>query len=143
MRRRREPPSRVRYAATHPTIGIHVTLEERELLRTLSANSGLSVTQLAKQALSILEADLEAVRKKCLQEGIGKGKALGQKEGYTEGRRDGFAEAKAQYGIPYPCARCGGPMLLGAGSASAREAVRMLRAAGWGHKDCPPPGPQR
>jgi hypothetical protein len=143
MRRRRLPPSRVRYAATHPTIGIHVTLEERELLRSLSANSGLSVTQLAKQALGILEADVEAVRKKSLLEGIRKGKALGHQEGYAEGRRDGFAEAKAQYGIPYPCARCGGPLLLAAGSASAREAVRMLRAAGWRHKECPPPAEQR
>jgi hypothetical protein len=137
VRRNHQPPSRARYAALHPTIGIHVTLEERELLRTLSGSSGLSVTQLTKQALGILRADIEAVRKKGVIEGMRKGKAAGRTEGYAEGRGDGYAAAKARYAVVYPCAKCGGELVVRAGSASAIEAVRMLHDAGWGHVECP------
>jgi hypothetical protein len=139
VRKKHQPPSRARYAASHPTIGIHVTREERELLRTLTENTGLSATQLTKQALGILKADLEAVRKKCLQEGMRRGKVAGRTEGYTEGHNDGYAEAKARYGVPYTCTKCGGEILMHAGKPSAIRAATMLRDAGWGHIDCPEP----
>ena len=139
MRKKHQPPSRLRYAATHPTIGIHVTLEEREVLRTLSETTGLSVTQLTKQALGVLKADVEAVRKRGMQDGIRKGKAAGRTEGYAQGRSEGYATAKARYAVAYPCAKCGGDIVMRAGLADAIESVRMLRTAGWAHKNFPSP----
>jgi hypothetical protein len=133
MRKRTQPPSRVRYARDHPAVGVHVTLEERQLLRTLSEESGLSVSQLVKQALGILKADLDAVRQHGVQEGIAKGK----REGRAEGRREGYAEALARYQITFPCSKGGEPIVILAGSNSAAAAAAMLSEAGWGHVECP------
>ena len=89
-RKRLLPPSRIKYAYENPTIGIHVTREEREALRALSEESGLSASQLVKQTLGILKADIDAVRAHCVQQGITKGTSIGRREG----RHEGFAEAK-------------------------------------------------
>jgi hypothetical protein len=133
MRKRTQPPSRVRYARDHPTVGIHVTLEELQLLKTLSGESGLSVSQLVKQALGILKADIDGVRKHCVQEGI----TNGRREGRAEGRREGYAEAVARYRITYPCSKGGEPIVILADSKSAAAAAAMLSEAGWGHVECP------
>jgi len=132
MSRKRQPPSRVRYAYENPTIGIHVTREERELLRTLSQESGRSVSQLVKQALSILKADIDAIRTHCLQEGIAKGKRIGR----AEGRREGNAETVARYRLAYPCPKCGEPIVILVGSKIADAAIEMLAGAGWRHAQC-------
>jgi len=132
VRKRPQPPSRIKYAKAHPVIGVHLTLDERELLRTLSQKSGLSPTTIVKQALGILDTDMEVVRQHALQEGIAKGKRTGR----IEGRREGYAEALSQYQIPYLCSRCGGTIVLRAGSESAAAAARMLGEAGWRHAEC-------
>lgn len=133
MSRKPQPPSRVKYAYENPTIGIHVTRQEREFLGTLSQKSGRSVSQLCKQALGILKTDIDSVRTHCLQEGHATGKRVGR----AEGRREGYAEAMARYRFAYPCPKCGEQIVILTGSKIADAAVEMLTEAGWGHAQCP------
>jgi predicted DNA-binding protein len=122
MSRKRQPPSRIRYAEENPTIGIHVTREERERLRTLSRHTGLSVSKLVKHELHILEANIETVRKHCLEEGIAKGQRIGR----VDGRREGYAEAMALYGITILCSNCGEPIAVLPASEIAADAATTL-----------------
>jgi hypothetical protein len=133
MNRKRQPPSRMKYAEENPTIGIHVTREERDRLRTLSKQSGHSVTQTVKQILGLMEKDVAAIREHSFREGF----AEGEKTGFAKGRKLGFAEAAAIYRVTYSCSDCGGPIELQAGEADAKEAAASLTRSGWVCADCP------
>lgn len=132
MRRKRLPPSRMKYAEENPTIGIHVTREERERLRTLSRQSGNSVTQTVKQMLGLAEKDVAPIRENSFREGF----AEGEKTGVAKGRKLGFAEATAIYRVIYSCSDCGGPIELQTGEADAKEAAASLTRSGWVCENC-------
>jgi hypothetical protein len=111
---RHQPPSRRRYAATHPTIGVHCDRETYDALISLRERSGLSFSQLVRQALGAVEMDIETVE--------------------DVATVVGYEEAAAQYRLRTPCSVCGKPMEILAGSEMAAEAVRSLR--NWGHGPC-------
>jgi hypothetical protein len=105
-----QPPSRRRYAAAHPTIGVHCDRKTYDALIALRERSGLSFGQLFRQALGVVTKDVEAAR----------------------GR--GYREAKARYCLTTPCSGCGKPMEILAGSKMAERAVRGVRR--WRHHKC-------
>ena len=110
-----QPPSRRRYAATHPTIGVHcVDQKMYDDLIALRDLSGLSLGQLVLQALGKVAMDVAKVE--------------------AVGRARGYRQAKALYCLTTPCCHCGQPTEILAGSELADEAVRALRA--WGHIEC-------
>ena len=111
---RHQPPSRRRYAATHPTIGVHCDRETYDALMALRERSGLSFGQLVRQALGALEMDIETVE--------------------DVATVVGYEQAAAQYRLRAPCSICGKPMDILAGSGMAAEAIRALRT--WGHVPC-------
>jgi hypothetical protein len=110
-----QPPSRRRYAATHPTIGVHcVDQKMYDDLIALRERSGLSLGQLVLQALGKVAMDVAKVE--------------------FVGRARGYWQAKARYCLTTPCSGCGQPLEILPGSELADEAVRAVRA--WGHIEC-------
>jgi hypothetical protein len=134
--RRHVPPSRLRYEATHPTVAVHCDPETKARLVALQEATGLSLGALVKQALGLLERDVDAARQIGLAEGRRVGVAEGLIAGRAEGRKLGFAEAAARYGVRFPCAVCGGLISIRVGSDAAKFMVKALVDAGWGHAEC-------
>jgi hypothetical protein len=122
---RHQPPSRARYAAQHPTIGVHCDRETYQRLVALRERSGMSFGQLIKQGLGVAEKDIETVR------------ARGYEEGLQTGRRAGYTHARSLYRLTYACSRCQGPIAIEAGSEEAKIATAALTARGWQHVQCP------
>jgi len=131
-RTRHQPPSRLRYAAQHPCIGVHVDVPTRDRLLELRRRSGLSFGQLVKQALGLLEKDVgsawELGRKRGLEEG--------RQIGFVEGRDAALAKARSAYLLTYPCSVCGEPVEILRGSDSAEAAVAALVEDRWAHGRC-------
>jgi hypothetical protein len=115
---RHQPPSRVRYAAEHPSIGIHLSIEDRERAVALRERSGLSFAQLFRQSLERVELDIAPVEETAL----------------TRGYEYGLDEAEALFKLTAPCAVCGGPMVIRPGTPMAEAAVASL--ARWHHHRC-------
>jgi hypothetical protein len=154
---RRVPPSRLRYEAAHPTVGVHCDVETKARLVALRDATGLSLGALVKQALGVLERDVDTARRigrrQGLVEGRRAGRDLGRTVGFEEGRRAGrdegltagfeegreagFADAVRRYRITYPCNMCGKLLAVEVGSEVANQARQALINARWAHRECP------
>jgi hypothetical protein len=139
--RKHVPPSRLRYQAAHPTVAVHCDAETKARLVALRDATGLSLGQLVKQNLGLLERDVGAARRAGFVEGHVKGRREGVEEGriagVKEGHKAGFAEAVRRYRITYPCKNCGKLMAVTVGSEEASDARQALIDAGWAHGECP------
>ena len=60
----------------------------------------------------------------------------GYDDGSVKGREMGVEAAESVYMIRYPCARCGGDMVLTRNGEDTRSVIAYLKSAGWGHKQC-------
>jgi hypothetical protein len=60
----------------------------------------------------------------------------GYGDGLADGRKDGIEVAETVYMIRYPCARCGGDVVLTRNGEDTRSAIEFLKSVGWGHKQC-------
>ena len=57
-------------------------------------------------------------------------------EGIADGRKAGIAAAETVYMIRYPCAWCGGDVVLTRNGEDTRSAIDYLKSQGWRHKQC-------
>jgi hypothetical protein len=119
-----QPPSRARYAAAHPTIGVHVDRDTYQRMVELRQQSGFSLGQLVRQALGVVEMDITTVMTRARDEGV------------AEGRKVGYAEARARYRLTVDCSFCRKAVELAPGSPPAPSVAEALAVAGWGHKQC-------
>ncbi len=133
---RHSPPSRARYAAQHPTIGVHVDKPTYQKLLELRERSGLSLGQLVRQALKVVENDVEMVLLTGRGEGYLQGFEEGRARGYKEGWAAGNTKALQLYRLTYPCNVCHQAIELRVGSTAAQVGVEALADQGWGHADC-------
>jgi hypothetical protein len=115
-RTKEQPPSRARYQAEHPTIGVHVDRDTYAKLVELRDRSGRSLGQLVRQALGVVEADVAQDE-------------LAYVSAYSEGQTDALAE----YSLAAPCSVCEQPIVIQAGSEMAKVAVALLVERGWVH----------
>jgi hypothetical protein len=129
----RQPPSRARYAAAHPTIGIHVDRATYDRLLALRDQSGLSFAQLILRTLGEVEFDVHTARRLGKEEGL----TEGMDTGLANGRVDGYADAVGEFRVTYSCAKCGVELVVRAGSPAAKAATGWLLEKRWGHRDCP------
>lgn len=154
---KRQPPSRKRYAASHPTIGVHVDLPTHARLKKLRDESGMSYGYLVRRALGVVEKEVERIMRRGFNKGRHAGYAEGKKaglvegdsagyqKGLKEGRADGLAEGRREgseeaerYMVEYRCARCGEAIVIERGDLAAAHAVAAVEAARLAHMQCPP-----
>ena len=60
----------------------------------------------------------------------------GYDDGLVMGREMGVEAAETVYMIRYPCARCGGDVVLTRNGEDTRSAIEFLKSMGWRHMDC-------
>jgi hypothetical protein len=132
MTARHRPPSRARYAATHPSKTVHFDQETYAMVEELLERSGLTANQFIRQALGSMERHIGEIQER----GRLRHTEEGRKLGFAEGYQRGYAEAATKFGLPYPCPGCGEPIVLEAGDEDACRALELLAQEGWGHKDC-------
>jgi len=94
----------------------------------LSEATALSFGALSRDALGLLDKDVEVIRQRARAEGVGIGRKLGHAEGYRE--------AKTKYRIAYRCDGCREEIAVVAGSKAAAEAGEAMTELGWGHAAC-------
>ena len=110
------PPSRVRYIAKKPTVSARVPEETKMRLETMRETMGVTLSEIIERAVDNEEPPLMEVGERRFQ--------------------NGHRTAREQYEVRYPCAGCGGALTV-TGKEAKQAVARMLKAAGWRHKECP------
>lgn len=133
--KRHVPPARQRWAARHRTIGVTVSLEDHEHLRKMRARYNKSFGRLFKEALEVLERDLEAARLQGEKSGFDAGQEEGDRSGYESGYEAGYHEAKGEWALTVTCPGCGETRVIEPGSGTGDYLGAHLLALGW-HAGC-------
>ena len=60
----------------------------------------------------------------------------GYDEGVSDGRKTGYEVVKNVYQITYPCANCGGDLVLKRNGEDTKSAIEHLKSQGWRHTKC-------
>ena len=119
---KRKAPSRIKYEQGHPTVSCRVPREIYDRLCEAKEVEGNSFADILKLGLGKLE-----VRVKKLGED--------RKQGWDEGYKKGFADAKLRYKVSYRCSVCG--QLMEVTSTKEKEAIsEYMRERGWAHMEC-------
>jgi len=119
---KRQPPSRVRYEQSHPTVSCRVPREVYDRLQAVKKAEGKSFADILKTGLGILE----------LRE---KDKRKIRRQSHAEGYRKGYAEAERLYKVTYPCCICG--EIIEITSSEAKQAAsQFMQEHRWGHIAC-------
>ncbi len=120
VKRRRVPPSRVRYEATHPNVTSRVDRETYDQLKTLKETTGQSAAEVLKV-------------------GLGKVKAVAG-DAYDKGREDGyvkgFEDARTRYQVTFYCARCRRRHLAVTSDEQKEDVANLMYKAGWYDPAC-------
>lgn len=150
------PLSAGRQSAFPQVLKVALDQATKQRFLTLRERSGLSVGQLLREALNLVEKDVDTPRTLGRAEGLAAGKKLGHAEGrkageaaghklgYAEGHRVGYAEglkagrtqATATYRLTFDCSVCGRPTSVPRESAAAKVVATMFTKSGWGHPEC-------
>jgi hypothetical protein len=129
-KKKQQPPSRMRWASLHRSIGVCVDLPTYDRLMAMRVQSGLSFGMLFKQAMGVIEKNIGLAWKL----GEAAGFARGRKLGTAEGEEIGYAKAAKDYRLTFDCSICGEAIEVRFGEEAARAAVAAL--AGWRHTAC-------
>jgi len=111
-KRKHQPPSKVKYNKSHPTVSIRVSSDLYAKLKDLREKSGKSLGDILREALS--------------------------KQAPTAQRAfdRGCAKAREIFQVTYACSVCGG--LMQVTSTDEKQAIaRYMRESGWHHVNCP------
>jgi predicted CopG family antitoxin len=115
---KREPPSRIKYEQSHPTVGCRVPKEIYDRLQEIKENEGKSFADILKVGLGILEL-----------------KAKKDDKAYSRGYNDGYREAELELKVTYICDVCGEPIVVN--TTDEKKAIKQyMEDHNWGHKEC-------
>lgn len=138
--KRRYPPAKARYRASHPSVGVTMTREVYARVQALKEETGLPLGNLVLQALGVIERNVGNAAKRAHASGRQRGRSEGYSDGHargrSEGQRAGYEQARGRFAIVYPCYVCGEGMAMEPDSEPARVALRRLADSRWGHKAC-------
>jgi hypothetical protein len=134
MAAKHRPPSRVKYDAAHPSVGVHTDRATYDRLLALRQRTGLPFSQLILRTLGEVELQVDAAFEAGRRSGRRDGKAVG----HAKGREEGYAKAVSEFQIPLSCPVCDDDMPLRAGTPMADAAVAWLKERGWRHTTCWP-----
>ena len=130
---KRRSPSRVRYAAAHPTIGVHVDEATYDRLMALREQAHLSFAHLILRALGEVELDVNAA----FEAGRRFGHGEWETKRYSRIFGDGYDAAVAEFQITVPCTRCDQNMVVDPDSPMAAAVAAAMKEGGWHHVECP------
>ena len=114
-KKRRVPPSRLRYEERNPSVSIRVSREMNIRLKTLKDQTGKSLGDILREALGVQEPASKAA--------------------YSKGYGKGHADAEKRYCIEYRCSVCNGRLTI-SHESSKRAAATYMRERGWAHGAC-------
>ncbi len=113
-KKRRIPPSRIKYARNHPTVSARLPIAKRERLLAVLKSLGVTLRQLLLHFIDEYEIKVKSIE---------------------EARKAGFEEAKNLYMVSHACSVCGKPIPIT--SPRAKEAAsKYMTEHGWGHSEC-------
>ena len=119
---RRIPPSRDRYEQAHPTVSFRVSREIYDRLQALKEAEGMSLAEILKKGLGILEAKVREEEKV-------------REVAYSKGFEEGYLLAEEEYEVTYTCSVC--HELITVTSLAEKEAIKQyMQEHGWGHAKC-------
>ena len=111
MKKKHQPPAKIKYDKSHPTVSVRVDQELKEKLDEIKEVSGKSVGDILREAVEV--------------------QAASAKSAYAKG----YTKAKKDWGVTYKCSVCGGTIWLQ--TPQARKAVaQYMREHGWAHSEC-------
>jgi flagellar biosynthesis/type III secretory pathway protein FliH len=120
--KRKISPSRIRYEERNPTITCRVSKDIYERLVAAKEVEGKSFADILKIGLGEQEVQAEKVK-------------MARKQGWAEGYKKGYADAKLRYRVIYHCVICGGAMEVT--SENEKQAIEAcMSEKGWGHQTC-------
>ena len=111
MKKRHQPPAKIRYNQTHPTVSIRVSQDLYDRLKDLREKSGKSLGDILREAL-------------------GKQAPVTQR---AFGR--GYIAAGEKLKVVYPCSVCGKQIVVT--SPDEKKAIASyMKEHGWTHGEC-------
>jgi hypothetical protein len=111
-KRRRVPPSRLRYEAKNPTVSLRISEEMRNELQFVKETTGMGVADLLRVALNRIQPDLEQL--------------------FDMGQED----SRETYEVRYCCSACGEPHLSITSRAEKEAAAQYMYEHGWHDPRC-------
>lgn len=110
-KKKHQPPAKIKYDKTHPTISIRVSQELKKQLAEVKETSGKSVGDILREAVGV------------------------QSKSAKSSWMRGHSYAKTIYGVWYKCSVCGGSILISTDDEK-KAAAKLMREAGWHHGSC-------
>jgi len=110
--KKHQPPSRIKYDKSHPTISIRVNQELYQKLKEMKEKSGKTIGDILRKALKV------------------------QAPSVMNARAVGYTGGKIKYGVTYKCSICGGKLWIDT-SEQREAAAQYMQEHGWQHSTCP------
>ena len=111
MKKKKQPPSKIKYDKSHPVVSVRVTQTLFNQLKELKDLSGKSLGDILREAL--------------------KQQTPSVKDAYERGCQDG----KARWSVSYKCSVCGGNIVVSS-EDEKKDIAGYMREHGWHHADC-------
>ena len=120
---KRQPPSRIKYEQSHPTVSCRVSREIYDRLVEAKEVEGKSFADILKLGLGKAERSANKLIEAKMQS-------------WSEGHKKGFDEAALKYKVTYHCSKCG--QIMEVQHPNEKETIdELMRKAGWAHQQCP------
>ena len=122
-------PSQKKYEAENPTLTIRLKKREKEKIKEMSEISETSVSDLARVSLLDLHKDFSKAYEDAQNQGY--------EIGFEEGDKNGYGRGKEEWGIQFPCAKCGKLEYIPSNSPCHQAVLEFFKEHGWAHGECP------
>lgn len=110
-KKKHQPPSKIKYNTTHPTVSVRVSQDLYDQLKELREKSGKSLGDILREAL--------------------KKQAPSVNQAFT----NGYSKGAETYRVTYACSICGKPIVVTTPQERA-DVASYMKQNGWGHKSC-------
>ena len=118
MKRRKRYPSQVRYDERNPVLSFRVTHEELARIKEIAELAGKPVGTMVREQLGLYAKNAR------------------YKSVYSQGRSEGYQDARERFEVWYYCNVCGKPITIVPNSDGHKAVIELMREKGWGHKPC-------
>ena len=110
-KKKHQPPAKIKYDKTHPTVSIRVGQELKEKLAEIKVKSGKTPADVLKEALEI------------------------QSPSVNDAWERGYWSAMFHHGVSYNCSICGKSITIST-PEEKKAAAQYMEENGWAHGEC-------